>query len=230
MQTKTHRIFTVSLCFLSFRSDRQSLKDRQIKHHRKHRSKERDRNVGEEGTVEEPRKSKKRQSSKPRHERRRKQSNETTPFVEKIQQSSTELNCENLTLNEKNCCESKTSETSFHPVSALRDPNRKSSSKKKVSFTENPAEIHFVDDPPLTDKQDLDPTLLNGSPEREDRDDLPPPLEPIPRPIFLTDPSYLVEGPPEPFEEDDLSNNFDRIRTKKCPTPPRNPSRFEFHK
>jgi len=129
-----------------------------------------------------------------------------------------------LTLNEKNSCDLKI----YQLVSALRDPNRKTSSTKKVSFSDDPVEIHFVEDPPLTDSQDLNSTSLNGSPEREDREDLPPPLERIHRPIFLTDPSYLVDDPPDLIEESDLSNNFDRIRTKKSPTPPRNPSRFGF--
>jgi hypothetical protein len=63
----------------------------------------------------------------------------------------------------------------------------------------------------------LDPRILNGSPEREDHD-VPPPLEPIPRPIFLTDSDYLED--PSFFEENH-PDSFDRYRSKKCPTPPR---------
>ena len=95
-------------------------------------------------------------------------------------------------------------------VSVLKDPSRRKSSNKKVSFNANPPVVHLVE---LFDSDiNLDPALVNGSPER----DLPPPLEPIHhRSIFLTD-----AEDPELFEQN-LSETFNRYRNKKCPTPPR---------
>jgi len=101
----------------------------------------------------------------------------------------------------------------FVPVSVLKDPTARKNSNKRVSFNENPAVIHVVEG-----TENLDPTSLNGSPEREDPDHLPP-LESIPRPIFLTDPSYLESS--SSYLEENHSNNFDQFRSKKCPTPPR---------
>ena len=234
-----NRAFNIFCYCFNFRTDRQSLKDRQIKSHRKHRSKERDRKVEENGITgqqdepprqqqqqqqyeppqqqqqdeppqqqQQPRKVKKRQSSKPRHERRRKHS-ENSSSVEPVEQNHRHTepdSCELVTLPQTKSDRHKLT-VEFRPVSALRDPSRKrSSSNKKVSFTENSTEIHSVCQDPSA--VDLNPTESNGSPEREDRDQ-PPPLEPIQRPIFLTDPGYLVE--------EDRPSHFDRIRG----TPPR---------
>ena len=216
-----NRVFNIFCYCFNFRTDRQSLKERQTKSHRKHRSKERDRKVEENGITgqqdeppqqqqqqQQPRKVKKRQSSKPRHERRRKHS-ENSSSVEPVEQNHRHTepdSCELVTLPQTKSDRHKLT-VEFRPVSALRDPSRKrSSSNKKVSFTENSTEIHPVYQNPLA--VDLNPTESNGSPEREDPDQ-PPPLEPIQRPIFLTDPGYLVE--------EDRPSHFDRIRG----TPPR---------
>jgi hypothetical protein len=108
--------------------------------------------------------------------------------------------------NDRLSAEKRTIVNASHPPSILKDPARRKSSTNRVSFSQSPAVIHIVD-------QTEDPDFWSGS---QDHEDIPPPLEMIPRPIFLTDASCL-EDLPDP----ELSNSFDQHRYNKLPTPPR---------
>jgi hypothetical protein len=101
-------------------TNRQTVKDRQSKVRRKTRSKSREQK--EDDVEEKDRKTKKRQSSKSRKSRK---------SVEPVDQNHRQSN---LSESDNNAL-----------VSVLKDPGRRKSSNKRVSFSENPPVVHLVD-------------------------------------------------------------------------------------